>query len=239
MLPPAPVDEAPTVSVPRSGPLPAPVVHPPVPRRRTSAASRPENPESAVLEKRDRKQEGEKTPKPPKEKKERKPKSTKAERTAETKKPKAKKARAQEPKRHKEPKQKVPKMKAERGVKGAKKIAGLKIGASQLAAARVSNNGSAELLQVAREPLAPGIVVGGELHDPDALAEALKEFFAKNGLPKRGVRLGLANNRIGVRTFEISGITDPKQLGNAVRFPGPGGAADSDRRGCARLPGAR
>ena len=66
--------------------------------------------------------------------------------------------------------------------------------------------------------LAPGIVVGGELRDPDALAEALKEFFARNGLPKRGVRLGLANNRIGVRTFEISGITDPKQLGNAVRF---------------------
>ena len=47
---------------------------------------------------------------------------------------------------------------------------------------------------------------------------ALKEFFAKNSLPKRGVRLGIANNRIGVRTFEISGIQDPKQLGNAIRF---------------------
>ena len=126
--------------------------------------------------------------------------------------------KTKEPKQPKERKQKVPKVKAVRGVKGAKGITGLKIGASQLAAARVSNNGSAELLQVAREPLAPGIVVGGELRDPDALAEALKEFFAKNGLPKRGVRLGLANNRIGVRTFEISGITDPKQLGNAVRF---------------------
>src|SRR5204863_4024830 len=37
-------------------------------------------------------------------------------------------------------------------------------------------------------------------------------------LPKRGVRLGIANNRIGVRTFEIVGIEDPKQLANAVRF---------------------
>jgi type IV pilus assembly protein PilM len=161
----------------------------------------------------------EKTPKPPKEKKERKPKADKPERTPEAKKPKAKKAKGLKGlKRTKKPKQKGPKMRAERGAKAAKRIVGLKIGASQLAAARVSNNGSAELLQVAREPLEPGIVVGGELRDPDKLAAALKEFFAKNGLPKRGVRLGIANNRIGVRTFEISGVQDPKQLGNAIRF---------------------
>jgi Tfp pilus assembly PilM family ATPase len=30
--------------------------------------------------------------------------------------------------------------------------------------------------------------------------------------------LGIANNRIGVRTFELSGIDDPKQLENAIRF---------------------
>jgi type IV pilus assembly protein PilM len=113
---------------------------------------------------------------------------------------------------------KVPRVKAERGSKGGKRIVGLKIGASQLAAARVSNNGTAELQQVAREPLAPGIVVGGELRDPDALAEALKDFFTRNGLPRKGVRLGIANNRIGVRTFEVAGIEDPKQLSNAIRF---------------------
>ena len=112
---------------------------------------------------------------------------------------------------------KTPKVKADRGGKG-KKVVGLKIGASQLAAARVSNNGAAELLQVAREPLSPGIIVGGELRDPDALALALKDFFAKHKLPKRGVRLGLANNRIGVRTFDVEGIDDPKQLDNAIRF---------------------
>ena len=49
-------------------------------------------------------------------------------------------------------------------------------------------------------------------------AEALKDFFAKHGLPKKGVRLGIANNRIGVRTFEIAGIEDQKQLANAIRF---------------------
>jgi type IV pilus assembly protein PilM len=133
--------------------------------------------------------------------------------------PKAKRApKGPKERKPKEPKQKAPKVKAERGSKGAKRIVGLKIGASQLAAARVANNGSAELLQLAREPLEPGIVVGGELRDPDALAEALKEFFAKHKLPKKGVRLGIANNRIGVRTFDVAGIDDPKQLNNAVRF---------------------
>jgi type IV pilus assembly protein PilM len=136
--------------------------------------------------------------------------------------PKAKRApkehKERKPKEPRQPKEKGPKVKAERGSKGAKRIVGLKVGASQLAAARVANNGSAELLQVAREPLEPGIVVGGELRDPDALAEALKEFFAKHKLPKKGVRLGIANNRIGVRTFDVDGIDDPKQLTNAVRF---------------------
>jgi type IV pilus assembly protein PilM len=138
------------------------------------------------------------------------------------KKPKAERAPKQpkekKPKQPRERKPKEPKVKAARGSRGAKRITGLKVGASQLAAARVANNGSAELLQIARTDLEPGIVVGGELRDPDALAEALKAFFAKNNLPKKGVRLGIANNRIGVRTFDIAGIDDEKQLTNAIRF---------------------
>ena len=99
-----------------------------------------------------------------------------------------------------------------------KQLVGLKIGGSQLAAARVVNNGGVEVTQLAREALEPGVVVGGEVRDPEALAGALKEFFDRHKLPKRNVRLGLANNRIGVRTLEIVGIADPKQLANAIRF---------------------
>jgi len=112
----------------------------------------------------------------------------------------------------------APKAKRAKGRHRAKKIVGLKVGASQLTAARVSNNGSIELLQVARQPLEPGIVVAGELRDPDALATALKQFFRKHKLPKSGIRLGISNNRIGVRVFEISGVDDTEQLRNAVRF---------------------
>jgi type IV pilus assembly protein PilM len=99
-----------------------------------------------------------------------------------------------------------------------KKLVGLKIGASQLAAAEVVNNGGPRLSKLARAELAPGIVVGGELREPDELAKALKAFFREHKLPRSCVRLGIANNRIGVRIFELSGIDDPKQLGNAIRF---------------------
>jgi type IV pilus assembly protein PilM len=118
----------------------------------------------------------------------------------------------------KEKQPKVVQPKSERKPSRHKRLVGLKIGASQLAAARVVNNGSAELVQVARQGLEPGIIVGGELREPDALSDALKLFFKTNKLPKQGVRLGIASNRIGVRTFEIGGITDPKQLENAIRF---------------------
>jgi type IV pilus assembly protein PilM len=104
------------------------------------------------------------------------------------------------------------------GLRRKKRLVGLKIGSSQLAAARVVNNGHADLIQIAREPLEAGIVVGGEPRQPDELANALREFFKKHKLPRNGVRLGIANNRIGVRTLEIAGIEDAKQLGNAIRF---------------------
>ena len=100
----------------------------------------------------------------------------------------------------------------------AKKLIGLKIGASQIAAARVVNNGAAELVEAVREPLEPGIVVSGEIRDADALASALSRFFELHKLPKKGIRLGISNNRIGVRVFEIEGVEDARQLENAVRF---------------------
>lgn len=131
--------------------------------------------------------------------------------------PKADK-KPKEPKEPKERNPKEPRAKRAKGSQRQKSVVGLKIGASQLAAARIANNGSAQLLQVVREPLEAGIVVGGELRDPEALAEALKAFFGKHKLPRRGVRLGIANNRIGVRSFDLEGIDDPKQLDNAVRF---------------------
>ena len=101
---------------------------------------------------------------------------------------------------------------------GKVELVGLKVGASQLAASHVVNNGSARLVGVARRSLERGVVVGGELRDVPALTRALDALFTEHKLPRRGVRLGLATNRIGVRAFDVDGISDERQLDNAIRF---------------------
>lgn len=97
-------------------------------------------------------------------------------------------------------------------------LVGLKIGSSQLSAAVVANNGGPKLTRLVREPLADGIVAGGEVRDGHALAAALDAFFTTHKLPRQNVRIGLASTRVGVRAFEISGIDDEQQLANAIVF---------------------
>jgi type IV pilus assembly protein PilM len=108
--------------------------------------------------------------------------------------------------------------KGSKGAKGGKKLVGLRVGASQIVAAHVHSNGSHEVLKMARTPLERGIVVSGELRNPDALVVALKAFFNESKLPKRNIRLGIASNRVGVRVLDVPGVEDPALLGNAVRF---------------------
>jgi type IV pilus assembly protein PilM len=102
--------------------------------------------------------------------------------------------------------------------RSARRLVGLKVGASQIAAAYAANNGSIEILQLARQELQAGVVVNGELREPDALVEALRAFFKKSRLPRRDVRLGISGNRIGVRTLLLSGMESDRQVENAVRF---------------------
>jgi type IV pilus assembly protein PilM len=100
-----------------------------------------------------------------------------------------------------------------------KALVGVKIGASGISVARVARNGDKlELLDLVREPLQRGVVVAGEVRDAPALATALAHLFEVHRLPKKAVRLGVSNNRIGVRIIEVSGVMDANQLENAIRF---------------------
>ncbi len=101
---------------------------------------------------------------------------------------------------------------------GPKEYVGLEVGSSQIAAAHITNNGDKKLLQLHREHLPSGIMSGGEVRDPVALGAALASFFEKYDLPKKNVRLGLANTRVGVRLIEIAGVDDDEQLANAIGF---------------------
>jgi Tfp pilus assembly PilM family ATPase len=102
--------------------------------------------------------------------------------------------------------------------------------------AEVVNKSGPRIVRMARMPLDRGVVVGGEVRDPDALAAALKTFFRKNKLPKAHVRLGVSNNRIGVRVFEIAGIDGREAARQRHPLPCPGDPVDPPRRGRARPP---
>ena len=99
-----------------------------------------------------------------------------------------------------------------------KQVVGLSVGASQLAAAVVVNNGRPKLVKVARHALPPEVVVGGEVRDSEALANEIAAFFSAAGLPRKNVRLGIGSSRTGVRVFERPAVDDPRQLANAIRF---------------------
>jgi type IV pilus assembly protein PilM len=105
-----------------------------------------------------------------------------------------------------------------KGAATPSEIVGLKVGATGISAAQVVNNGGKHVVRIARSPLPHGVVDGGEVRDPSALGSALSEFFTAHSLPRKGVRLGLANSRIGVRVIEVAGIEDESQLENAIGF---------------------
>ena len=84
-----------------------------------------------------------------------------------------------------------------------------------------------------------GVVVGGELRDPEALAVTLKDFFRRcTSCPSAASASGIANNRIGVRTFDVGRHRRSQAAGERGPVPRPGGAPDSDRGSGAGLSGA-
>ena len=96
-------------------------------------------------------------------------------------------------------------------------LTGLEIEAGSIGAAEVRVNGAAHVTAAAVQPLAPGAFDDGEVRDPDAVAEALRALFAANELSRR-VRLGIANQRVVVRTMRLPAIEDPGELDAAIRF---------------------
>lgn len=105
---------------------------------------------------------------------------------------------------------------------GARNVVGLDIepGAIHVAEAAPGPDGRLVVQRAATYPLEPGIVREGEIVDADGLATALAALFEEHGFDRR-VRIGLANQRVVVRTFDLPPITDAKELAQAVQFQAP------------------
>jgi type IV pilus assembly protein PilM len=101
--------------------------------------------------------------------------------------------------------------------KSSKAVVGLDIEAGSVAAAEVASNGDAAVGKFATVPLGGGVFRDGEVSDPEALAEALKELFSRGKLSKN-VRAGVASQRVAVRTLRLPQIEDHKELETAIRF---------------------
>ena len=98
-------------------------------------------------------------------------------------------------------------------------VVGLDIEPSYLAAAEVkaAGHGSISVERAATAPLSPGLMRDGEVTDVEALAVELRTFFREHKLSRR-VRVGVANQRIVMRTIDMPRLGNPKDLATAIRF---------------------
>jgi type IV pilus assembly protein PilM len=96
---------------------------------------------------------------------------------------------------------------------------GLDVGSSAIAAAELRNGpGGPALARVAAEPLPEGLVAAGEVVDAAGLAEHIRRLWRAGRFTSRRVRLGVANQRVAMRTLDLPAIDDPAERASAVRF---------------------
>jgi type IV pilus assembly protein PilM len=109
---------------------------------------------------------------------------------------------------------KNPEIRLKRKREGA--LVGLEVEAGSIGAVEVDGDGDG-VARVAVQPLAAAAFDDGEVVDPEAVTAALRALFEEHKLSKR-VRLGIANQRVVVRTVRLPAIEDPDELDSAVRF---------------------
>jgi len=95
---------------------------------------------------------------------------------------------------------------------------GLDLEQTMVAAAQIKGTKQAQVLtSAAVRSLPEGLMFEGEVVDVDGLAQELKRFWKEGGFAGKRFRLGVANQKIVVRTMEFPGI-DEKELRAAVEF---------------------
>jgi type IV pilus assembly protein PilM len=102
------------------------------------------------------------------------------------------------------------------GYHGGKTVVGLDIEPGYVAAVQAGSGGVA-VERAATVPLAPGVVREGEVVDVETLAATLRTLFSEHKFGKR-VRVGVANQRIVMRTLDLPPLTDAKDIASAARF---------------------
>ena len=104
-----------------------------------------------------------------------------------------------------------------RSPKNKRPLVGLDIEPGSVAAVEVDGGSTLSVARAASAPLPPNVVRDGEVADPEALADVLRDLFRDNKLDRR-VRIGVANQRIVVRTLDLPPVEAHNEIEAAVRF---------------------
>jgi type IV pilus assembly protein PilM len=100
----------------------------------------------------------------------------------------------------------------------ARKVVGLDIGTTAVRAAEVSvRRGQAVLERIGQAGLPEGVVVDGEVIDPDAVAAAIKDLWRRTRISSRRVIIGVANQRVVVRLVDLPWM-QPDELRSSLGF---------------------
>jgi type IV pilus assembly protein PilM len=89
-------------------------------------------------------------------------------------------------------------------------VVALDIGSSAIAGAEIKDGRN--LSRAAVEELPEGLVVDGEVAEPVDLANHIKRFWKESKFSGRAVRLGVANQRVVVRTIEMPSVADADEM---------------------------
>ena len=98
-------------------------------------------------------------------------------------------------------------------------VVALDIGSSSIAGVELKTaRERVTLAKAAVEPLPPGLVHDGEIVRPEELAAEIKRFWRTARFSGKRVRLGVANQRVVVRTIELPALDDDRERRAAVEF---------------------
>ena len=95
---------------------------------------------------------------------------------------------------------------------------GLDLEQTSIAGAQIKGNKAGQTLSAAAVRALPeGLVYEGEVVDVEGLAAEMKSFWKEGGFSGKKVCLGIANQKIVVRTLDLP-LVDGKELEAAVQF---------------------
>ena len=94
---------------------------------------------------------------------------------------------------------------------------GVDVGSTAVRVAEVAVGDIPVVVRAAQVPLPPGVVESGEVRQPEAVADALREVWAKSGVRSKQVQLGVGNQHVVVREIALPWLPE-KELRETLAF---------------------